>query len=179
MADLATELIAMGEKEFSERYAHPAFVRRDIDEEADDSEFYTGVMSRPTLGMLEKDLELATQPRLSKTVRMASQVFPVRKGKGAFRNQIGIGRTRNADVTISLPLVSKYHAEAVLQEDESLLLSDAGSKNGTYAHDQRLGLSEQVKVKDMEEVCFGPYRFLYMNTASFLDSVKFWASFRQ
>ncbi len=127
MADLATELIAMGEEAFSARCSYAAFVRRDVDD--DDSEFYTGVMSRLTLGMLQKDLELSRQPRL--------------------------------------------------QEDGVLLLTDAGSKNGTYAHDHRLKSSEQVIVEDMQEVCLGPYRFLYMNAQSFLDSVKFWVSFKQ
>jgi len=180
IADFADEYLRLGKDRFAATYGHPALIRRDDTEDESDAEFHTGVMD---LGAVQAMMRSQSAPRPSrfdsKFVSMRSQVFLVIKGGGAFRDQIGVGRARNADVSIALPLVSKYHASILRRADGSLTVSDAGSKNGTSVEGRRLDAGETVPLGDKQEIKLGPYRFLFATAESFEEMVSFWADFRK
>lgn len=60
-------------------------------------------------------------------------VYLLRKARpdGPFRNTILVGRSRTNDVCIAHSSVSKLHARIRISENGALLVSDAGSSNGT------------------------------------------------
>jgi len=77
---------------------------------------------------------------------------------------IGIGRGENNDLVAEDASVSKFHA-VVMQEKAAFLLSDAGSKNGTFLNDKpvpnyREGRS--APLRDGDAVRVGDVRFTFM-----------------
>lgn len=68
------------------------------------------------------------------------QVFPLRRaGVGRFGGDyIGVGRGENNDIIVEAASVSKFHA-FVVQDGAGFAVSDAGSKNGTFVNDARVG----------------------------------------
>lgn len=180
IADYADEFLRLGEERFAAFHVDPTLIRRDETEDDSDAEFHTGVMDLGALQALMRAQSTARPSRFdSKFVSVRSQVFVVKKGEGAFRDQIGIGRARNADVSIPLPLISKYHASIIRQPDGRLMVSDAGSKNGTFVGGRQLETGESVPLEDKTELKLGPYRFLFTTAESFREMVSFWADFRK
>ena len=49
-----------------------------------------------------------------------------------------IGRSRQADITIAHPLVSRRHCEIVVGDDDKLVVRDLGSLNGTFIGKTRI-----------------------------------------
>ncbi len=63
---------------------------------------------------------------------------------------VTIGRSKENDVVLNNPLVSRKHAEIDIYRDGRLRLRDLSSKAGTYAHD---GADFQL----IGEIYVGPY----------------------
>jgi pSer/pThr/pTyr-binding forkhead associated (FHA) protein len=68
-----------------------------------------------------------------------------------------IGRSRNTDVTVGHPLVSRQHCE-VFEADGLLLLRDLGSLNGTYVGQTRLA-EQPMPIQPGEQFTVGPVTF--------------------
>ncbi|MGZ6799117.1 MAG: FtsK/SpoIIIE domain-containing protein [Mycobacteriaceae bacterium] len=66
-----------------------------------------------------------------------------------------IGRDARADLTIADQTVSARHATAELQRDGSLMVTDAGSANGTFLDGRRLAVGVPVNVLLGQRVVFG------------------------
>lgn len=60
---------------------------------------------------------------------------------------IVIGSNSNCQVKLDSQFVSGYHAEILLLDNGEILLTDKGSKNGTYLNDQRLQPNKDIPVK--------------------------------
>jgi hypothetical protein len=106
---------------------------------------------------------LAKEPRL---------VLPVRKVQGSFPSMITVGRTRNNDVVLADPLVSKFHAYFRLL-DGAWMLADAGSVNGTRIGEVSLPPKGQPQpVRFGDRVTFGE------RSLSFLDAAGAWQALR-
>lgn len=63
-----------------------------------------------------------------------------------------IGRSTDADITISEASVSRLHAE-ITQNDDDIMIQDLGSANGTYINDQKV--SNQTILKDQDMIRLG------------------------
>ena len=99
-------------------------------------------------------------------------VLPVRKIQGSFPSMITVGRTKNNDVVIADPLVSKFHAYFRVL-DGAWLLADAGSVNGTRIGDIELPKRGQPQpIQWGERVAFGDY------VLTFLDPAGAWTALR-
>lgn len=68
-----------------------------------------------------------------------------------------IGRSRNTDVTVGHPLVSRQHCE-VFEIDGLLMLRDLGSLNGTYFGQTRLA-EQPTPIQPGEQFTVGPVTF--------------------
>ena len=112
----------------------------------------TGTQSEPTVAM--------SDPWLI--------VFPVQKRPGgAFRDQIGVGRTRNNDIALPYPRISKYHAYFTRSDDgREYFLADAGSKNGTFLNGERLAPREPVRVDDGASITFAEAQFRFSSATA-------------
>lgn len=60
---------------------------------------------------------------------------------------IVIGSNSNCHIKYDSQFVSGYHAELLLLDNGEILLTDKGSRNGTYLNDQRLQPNKDIPVK--------------------------------
>ena len=67
---------------------------------------------------------------------------------------ISIGSNSNSHIRLNSQFVSGYHAELLLLDNGEILLTDKGSKNGTYLNDQRLQPNKDIPIKRGDEVRF-------------------------
>lgn len=84
--------------------------------------------------------------------------FPIAKRRDAvFQDRITVGRTRNADISLEDPKVSKLHAYFARASDPAAgyTLTDVGSTNGTFANNVRLGTDQPQQLKDGDLLRFG------------------------
>ncbi|WP_437645862.1 FHA domain-containing protein [Sorangium sp. So ce362] len=98
----------------------------------------------------------------------SSEVFEVVKAKGnPYPDQISVGRTRNCDVVLRHPSVSKLHAHfRRLDAQGQLVLIDNGSQNGTRVNGALLSENEPQEVAVGDVIQFGRL------TASLLDASR-------
>lgn len=97
---------------------------------------------------------------------LPSDVRPVRKVDGSSDSRVTLGRKETADIALAVATVSSVHA-VFEQRDGKWLLSDGGSRNGTYHLGQRLGDGEEREVKDGDALAFGPdARFRFYESAT-------------
>ena len=68
-----------------------------------------------------------------------------------------IGRSRQTDVTLEHPLISRHHCE-VFESSGQLMLRDLGSRNGTYLGETRLAESP-LPVQPGDQFTIGPVTF--------------------
>lgn len=67
---------------------------------------------------------------------------------------IVIGSGSGAHLKLNSQFVSGYHAELLLLDNGEILLTDKGSKNGTYLNDQRLQPNKDIPIKRGDTVRF-------------------------
>jgi hypothetical protein len=99
-------------------------------------------------------------------------ILPVRKIQGSFPSMITVGRTKNNDVVLADPLVSKFHAYFRLL-DGAWLLADAGSVNGT-----RIGEVELPRRGQPQPLSWGDRLAFGDCSLTFLDAAGTWTALR-
>jgi hypothetical protein len=99
-----------------------------------------------------------------------SVVFPVLKSRtNAFGRGITVGRTGNNDVVLDDGSVSRFHAWfARVEGQEGFLLTDAGSKNGSWVGGARLTPRKAVPVQDGARLRFGQVEVAFYTASSFV-----------
>ena len=70
-------------------------------------------------------------------------------------SRLSVGRTRESDLVIDDPSVSRSHASMVMGDDGRLRVSDTGSTNGTFIGDERIESGPAHIVEPGTEVRFG------------------------
>lgn len=73
----------------------------------------------------------------------------------AERQRLSVGRTKENDLQIDDPSVSKIHAALVLNSDKQLMVADTGSTNGTFINDGRIAYGKAVLIKDTDKLRIG------------------------
>lgn len=58
-----------------------------------------------------------------------------------------VGTDSNCQIRLNSQFVSGYHAEILLLDNGEILLTDKGSRNGTYLNDQRLQPNRDIPIK--------------------------------
>lgn len=103
------------------------------------------------------------------------RVYPIRKRPGgAFQDRIGIGRASNADISIPLPAVSKYHAYFAIPDapDGEYFITDAGSKNGTTVDGEKLAAKTPRAITDGAIIRIGPYPLTFHTPEGLIRRIK-------
>lgn len=96
-------------------------------------------------------------------------VFPVIKNQeNAFGRGITIGRTGNNDVVLDDGTVSRFHAWFQREDDGRHLLTDAGSKNGSFLAGVRLVPRRPVQVPDGARLRFGQVEVVFFLAEGFV-----------
>jgi len=74
-----------------------------------------------------------------------------------------VGRTRNNDLWIDDPSISKIHASLVLTSKNRLMVADTGSTNGTFISGQRIPYGKAHLVNNGEKIKFGTIEVVFEN----------------
>ena len=75
--------------------------------------------------------------------------------------RLSVGRTKENDLFINDPSVSKIHASLAVDEHGNLIVADTGSTNGTFVNGQRIAYGKAVFVADNSSVKFGGIDVLF------------------
>ena len=65
-----------------------------------------------------------------------------------------IGTDSNCQIRLQSQFVSGYHAEILLLDNGEILLTDKGSRNGTYLNDQKLQPNRDIPIKRGDNIRF-------------------------
>ncbi|WP_437732435.1 FHA domain-containing protein [Sorangium sp. So ce1335] len=102
-----------------------------------------------------------------------SEVYEIAKAKGnPYPDQISVGRTRNCDVVLRNPSVSKLHAHFRLDAQGQLVLIDNGSQNGTRVNGKLLAENEPHAVAVGDVIQFGRLTTSLLDAARLFDIVR-------
>ena len=69
--------------------------------------------------------------------------------------RLSVGRTKENDLSIDDPSISKYHASLMLDAQSILHVADTGSTNGTFVNGERIAYGKVVAVSERDKVRFG------------------------
>ena len=69
--------------------------------------------------------------------------------------RLTVGRTRESDLAIDDPSVSKMHSSLVLNRSGELLVSDTGSTNGTFVEGERIAYGKALPLLPGQKLRFG------------------------
>jgi hypothetical protein len=95
-------------------------------------------------------------------------VFPVTKNQeNAFGRGITVGRTGNNDVVLDDGTVSRFHAWFQREPDGRFILTDAGSKNGSFVGGVRLTPRRPSPVVDGTRLRFGQVEVTFYLASGF------------
>lgn len=69
--------------------------------------------------------------------------------------RLNVGRATDNELSINDASVSKIHATVLMNKQETLLVADTGSTNGTYINGRRISYGESRQIDDGDVVGFG------------------------
>jgi pSer/pThr/pTyr-binding forkhead associated (FHA) protein len=96
----------------------------------------------------------------------------IAKGKNnSFGLGITVGRTRNNDLFINDERISRFHAFFQVR-DGAWVISDAGSRNGTFVDGTRLDPRRAAPLPARGRVDFGGYRARFFLPPQFVDFLR-------
>lgn len=106
-------------------------------------------------------------------VGASSRVYGLRKFTAQFAGKITVGRSKNNDVMVDEPRVSKLHAY-ITAAGATYTLIDAESSNGTFHNGARLPPLGRAPLANRDQVGFGGNaRFVYVEPAHFQRQARF------
>jgi len=148
---------------FLERHPHPWLVlSSDVRKKED-------LSLRTTLYNLDGRPVEGTEPPTDPSDLLAVEV--AKREINAFGLGITVGRTRNNDVVINDERISRFHA-FFQARDGAWVLSDAGSKNGTFVDANKLDPRKPCPLPDRAMVDFGGYRARFFLPGSFAEFLR-------
>ncbi len=118
---------------------------------------------------------LAPEQILVRVIRAPHFVVLVGKrpdAGGAFAERVSVGRTRNADVVLRDPSVSKSHAWFARDEDGQYFVADANSRNGTWKNDVALRAVDPVRVSSGDLLRFGTVECTFCDAITLYDALR-------
>ena len=162
--EYSAEFKQLGKQRFATMYTHPVLLTANPANEAS-----AGYLTRPTTKQQNASGPSSYANKIGFAADSNYLVIPIVKAEGRpFPDRIGVGRTRNADITLPFNEISKYHAY-FSNDGESWTLSDAESSNGTFIDGERLRPITPMALKDGALVAFGARLFLYRAPQKFYD----------
>jgi hypothetical protein len=171
IAEYYEDRLRLSEHQFTERHKSPVLLHRQKDGEAQSANYKT-VLRPPTtlvnavrLSQGLPSLGLAAGAHKDANELVA---YPLSKRPGApFPERITVGRTRNMDLCLPLPQVSKFHAYFTLCDGATrFLLTDNGSTNGTFVSGKRLAPEQPMEIRNGALIQFGDFQALFFTPAS-------------
>jgi len=162
----------LSQKEMETKYG-PYFITHYIeDEEIDDSwSFQTNSVSSSVVTKIRVLVESGI--RLNDDAHRFV-AFPIQKNpevQNPWTDRISVGRARNNDIFIRDSSVSKLHCYFTAQ-DGTLILQDAGSRNGTSVNSEMLSGETTLSLENGDNIMVGKIGFKVLSTQSFCDFIR-------
>lgn len=111
-----------------------------------------------------------TTPSLLDVQPSTHKVLPlIKAGANPYQDRIIVGRTRNCDVMIRAPDISKYHADFRIESPSQAVLRDRNSSNGTKVGERALDASEAVTIKPWDRIRFGATQVIFLGAGELWD----------
>jgi|GEM_PF-1464350 len=87
------------------------------------------------------------------------------------KKRFSVGRAKECDLAINDKSVSKIHASLVLGSDKQLMVTDTGSKNGTFVDGKRIAYGKAFEIKEGTIAKFGAIVVAFERLGSLEDFV--------
>ncbi|QSQ25276.1 FHA domain-containing protein [Pyxidicoccus parkwayensis] len=131
--------------------------------------FTPAPLSRGPLSEEEYRMKTVTNAGTPTLGASEAVVFPVLKSRtNAFGRGVTVGRTGNNDVVLDDGSVSRFHAWFSREEGQpGFLLTDAGSKNGSWVGGARLTPRKAAPVEDGARLRFGQVEVAFYTASGF------------
>ncbi len=154
LSTLVAETRSLSLEEFLAAWPMPVLLHRVEEDDEEDRAFKTGITD-PRANRLEVAAGLTNHADL--------EVLKIEKRPGGpFKDRISVGRSRNNDIHLDYPKISKFHAFFTWSEDQSKLhLTDADSTNGTFVNSHQIKSGQPVVLPDRALISFGRYHFRF------------------
>ena len=109
-------------------------------------------------GMNVSDFDIPTAPSASRTLT-ARFLDRSKKFELEPNRRISIGRTKENDIALDDPSVSKFHASVMINSDGRVVVADTGSTNGTFVDGERIAYGKAMTVN--RSVKFGTVEVVF------------------
>jgi len=158
VGDLAADAVATGRKRWLAAHPGPWLVELGLGE--------------TTGGFRTLEQSPTASTPTSLRLRRDARAWTVRKRTKLFPDRVLIGRAPNNDIVIPDVNVSKLHAYLTLASD-ACLLADAGSTNGTFVEERRIGAGATVRLAGPAVVRLGRSAVvLFVTSAGLWDLIQ-------
>ncbi|MEE9384266.1 MAG: FHA domain-containing protein [Nannocystaceae bacterium] len=97
--------------------------------------------------------------------------FTKRSPETPFQDRIFVGRSRTNDVILSARGVSKLHCY-FRSSNDSWVLADAGSKNGTFLSGERQDARKEIALEGSADIRIGPIRTIFLTPPALLSLLR-------
>ncbi|HEY3449506.1 MAG TPA: FHA domain-containing protein [Myxococcales bacterium] len=147
---------------FLDRHPHPWVVLASQTRPKEDLELKTSVYDMDADPATDDTPEALAETPATEVVKREINAF----GLG-----ITVGRTKNNDLWINDERISRFHAYFRLQ-DGGWMLSDAGSRNGTFMDGAQLDARRPKPLPERALLDFGGYRVRYFMPQAFIEFLR-------
>jgi hypothetical protein len=163
LEDYVSEVRSRDRSEFEQLHPHAFLLcRADRVDDGEKTDFVTRVAPENPRSGLDS---LAIHPSLG--------VIELRKrAGGGFSERIGIGRARNSDIVLPYGRISKLHAFFVTDDQGRYLLTDAGSRNGTFVDGNRLEPRAPIEPAEGAIVRFAEETFRFHRSGGLYEVLR-------
>ncbi|MBX5477525.1 MAG: FHA domain-containing protein [Pyrinomonas methylaliphatogenes] len=146
--------------------------------------FTTGITVDPSFGEFEEEARRLREGGVETPAESTEEivlVVEIRSPEGQQQTslrmvpggqRIDIGRAADNDLCLRHPSVSKIHATMAMTREGSLLLSDAGSTNGTYINGRRIAYGEARAFREGDVINFGEVEVRFRRLAHRADAAS-------
>jgi hypothetical protein len=109
-------------------------------------------------GETKEQVDVAAPPSMERTITVQysfggnpfQKELQIKQG-----DRLSVGRTKENNLPIDDPSISKYHASLALDSEGNLMLADTGSTNGTFVNGTRIPYGKTAMVTERDKVRFG------------------------
>lgn len=169
----ATRALGMTREEFCQKNLHPFLViRQQPQDESAVRNFSTQAIKTAEVKTIRKGTTSAVAER---------HVVPIAKAnRGHSFAFVSLGRTRNNDIVLDSPFISKCHVLFKPEAGSRAICYDTGSTNGTALNGVRLQPNMPTPLKDADELDFsGSFTATYFTPGGLYDYMKTGSSTRR
>lgn len=85
------------------------------------------------------------------------------------REKIELGRDKNNTIVVSDQKVSRHHANIQAYDDETFVVTDLGSANGTYVNN--LLVKQPTRLQDKDKIRLGDTLFVFMTNEPIVNNL--------